>query len=76
MEIALVLGWYRIPLRTATKVVAVDWLAFYQPVSIGKEYQWRIVAAAPEVGHELTTRGELFKDQPDHPDAGHEYFSM
>ncbi|MGD2026535.1 MAG: hypothetical protein PVI99_01855 [Anaerolineales bacterium] len=29
MEIARVLGWYRIPLRTAPKVVAVDWLAFY-----------------------------------------------
>jgi hypothetical protein len=31
LEIARLLGWYRIPLRTAPKVVAVDYLAFYQP---------------------------------------------
>ncbi|NJN44676.1 MAG: hypothetical protein HC806_08140 [Anaerolineae bacterium] len=31
LEIARVLGWYRIPLRRAPKVVAVDYLAFYQP---------------------------------------------
>lgn len=76
MKIARVRGWYRIPLRTAPKVVAVDWLAFYQPVSFGKEHQWRIEEAAPVVGHELTTRGELFKDQQDHLRAGHEYFRM
>ena len=33
LEIARVLGWYRIPFRTAPKVVAVDYLAFYQPGS-------------------------------------------
>ena len=31
LEIARLLGWYRIPFRTAPKVVAVDYLAFYQP---------------------------------------------
>jgi hypothetical protein len=62
LEIARVLGWYRIPLRTAPKVVAVDWLAVYQPASFGKAHQWRIEAAAPVLGHELTTLSELFKD--------------
>ncbi len=76
MEIARVLGWYRIPLRSAPKVVAVDWLVFYQPASFGKEHQWRIETAAPVVGHELTNRVELFKDQRDHPRADHEYFRM
>ena len=33
LEIARVLGWYRIPLRSAPKVIAVDYLAFYQPAS-------------------------------------------
>jgi hypothetical protein len=33
LEIARLLGWYRIPLRTAPKVVAVDYLAFYQPAA-------------------------------------------
>ena len=31
LEIARLLGWYRIPFRTAPKVVAVDALAFYSP---------------------------------------------
>ncbi len=36
LEIARLLGWYRIPLRTAPKVVAVDALAFYQPGAFGE----------------------------------------
>ena len=31
LEIARLLGWYRIPFRSAPKVIAVDYLAFYQP---------------------------------------------
>ncbi len=76
LEIARVLGWYRIPLRTSPKVVAVDWLAFYQPGSFGKEHRWRVEAIAPVRGHELVTRAELFKDQPDHPRAREEYFKL
>jgi hypothetical protein len=76
LEIARVLGWYRIPLRTTPKVVAVDWLAFYQPSSFGKQHQWRVEWTAPVRGHELTTRAELFKDQPDHPRANQEYFKI
>jgi hypothetical protein len=60
LEIARLLGWYRIPLRTAPKVVAVDYLAFYQPSSFG----------------ELTTRGELLKDEADHPHAKEEYYKI
>lgn len=76
LEIARVLGWYRIPLRTSPKVVAVDWLAFYQPASFGKKHQWRIEWLAKVRGHELTTRAELFKDQVDHPRATQEYFKI
>jgi hypothetical protein len=36
MDIARLLGWYRIPLRTAPKVVAVDWLAFYSRPVLAK----------------------------------------
>ena len=36
LEIARLLGWYRIPLRTAPKVVTVDYLAFYQPSAFGE----------------------------------------
>lgn len=75
-EIARVLGWYRIPLRSSPKVVAVDWLAFYQPASFGKEHRWRVEWVAPVRGHELTTRAELFKDQLDHSRASQEYFKI
>lgn len=75
LEIARLLGWYRIPFRSAPKVVAVDYLAFYQPGSFG-ELGGRVEWAAPVRGHELTTRGELLRDQPDHPRAGEEYFKI
>jgi hypothetical protein len=75
LEIARVLGWYRIPLRTAPKVVAPDFLAFYQPASFG-DHKWRIELVAPVKGHELATRRELFKEEPHHPRALDEYFKM
>jgi len=75
MEIARLLGWYRIPLRTAPKVIAVDFLALYQPASFG-EHGARIEYAAPVRGHELTTRAELLRDEPEHPRAHEEYFKI
>ena len=75
IEIARLLGWYRIPLRTAPKVVAVDYLAFYQPSAFG-ERSGKIEYVAPVHGHELTTRGELLKDEADHPRAKEEYFKI
>ncbi|MBT3240425.1 MAG: hypothetical protein HON98_10560 [Chloroflexi bacterium] len=76
LEIARLLGWYRIPLRSSPKVVAVDWLAFYQPATFGEGHKWCVEHIAPVLGHELTTRGELFKDQLDHPSANEEYFKI
>ena len=75
LEIARLLGWYRIPLRTAPKVVAVDYLAFYQPSAFG-ERGGQIEYVAPVRGHELTTRGELLKDEADHPRAKEEYYKI
>jgi hypothetical protein len=75
LEIARVLGWYRIPLRSAPKVVAVDQIAFYQTGVFGSE-KWQIRYTAPVLGHELTTRQELLRDEPDHPHAKHEYYKM
>ena len=75
MDIARLLGWYRIPLRTAPKVVAVDYLAFYQPSAFG-ERGGQIEYISPVRGHELTTRGELLKDEADHPRAHEEYFKI
>jgi hypothetical protein len=75
LEIARLLGWYRIPLRTAPKVVAVDYLAFYQPSTFG-ERGGQIEFIAEVRGHELTTRGELLRDEKDHPRAHEEYFKI
>jgi hypothetical protein len=74
-EIARILGWFRIPLKTAPKTVSVDWLAFYQTARFGDE-KWSINYAAPVRGHELTTRAELLRTQPDHPRATEPYFKI
>jgi hypothetical protein len=75
LEIARLLGWYRIPLRTAPKVIAVDYLAFYQPSTFG-ERGGKIEFVAEVRGHELTTRGELLKDEANHPRAREEYYKI
>lgn len=75
LEIARLLGWYRIPLRSAPKVVAVDHLAFYQPSSFG-ERGGRVEFISEVRGHELTTRAELLRDEADHPRAKEEYYKI
>lgn len=75
LEIARLLGWYRIPLRTAPKVIAVDYLAFYQPASFGKR-GGQIEYVAEVRGHELVTRAELLRDEPHHPRAHEEYYKI
>jgi hypothetical protein len=75
LDIARLLGWYRIPLRTAPKVVAVDYLAFYQTGAFERE-KWQIQYIAPVHGHELTTRAELLRDEPNHPRAREEYYKL
>ena len=75
LEIARLLGWYRIPLRSAPKVISVDYLAFYQTGAFGDE-GGRIKFVAPVFGHELTTRAELLNEEVDHPRAGQEYYKI
>lgn len=76
LEIARLLGWYRIPLKNAPKVISVDYLAFYQPSSFGEAHRWKIEYISKMQGHELTTRAALFKDEPNHPRANEEYFKI
>jgi len=75
LEIARLLGWYRIPLKSAPKVIAVDYLAFYQTGAFGED-RWRIQYVAAVKGFELTTRAELLKDESQHPHAHHEYYKI
>ncbi len=76
LHIARMLGWYRIPLRFAPKIIDVDYLAFYQGSNFGEEHRWQIEYFAEYRGHELTTRGELLRDEADHPRAREEYYKV
>jgi hypothetical protein len=75
LEIVRLFGWYRIPLRTSPKVIAVDQLAFYQPGSFDPS-GGRIEFIAAVLGHELTTRTDLLMDESDHPRANEEYYKI
>jgi hypothetical protein len=63
LDIARVLGWYRIPVGTAPKTLRVDWLAFYQTAGFGEE-RWSVRQAAPVRGFELVRRADLLRDEP------------
>jgi hypothetical protein len=75
LEIARVLGWYRIPLARAPGTMRVDWLAFFQGAAFGEE-RWAVRYAAPVRGYELTTRGELLRDEADHPRRAEPYYRI
>jgi hypothetical protein len=75
LEIARVLGWYRIPYRSAPKTVQVDYITFYQPAQFGAE-KWQLSYYAAVRGHELVTRAELFRNQPEHPRSQEMYFKL
>jgi hypothetical protein len=76
LEIARMFGWYRIPFKSAPRLVAVDYLAFYQPGAFGKAHRWRIEYIAPVLGHELTTRQALLNEEIDHPRASEAYYKI
>ncbi len=75
-EIARMLGWYRIPLRFAPKIIDVDYFAFYQGANFGEVHRWQIEYYAEYRGHELTTRGELLREEAAHPRAKEEYYKV
>ena len=75
-DIARLFGWYRIPLKSAPKVISVDYLAFYQTKAFGEAARWQIAYVAQILGHELTRRRDLIRDEPDHPRAQEEYFKL
>jgi hypothetical protein len=75
LQVARMLGWYRIPIRTAPRILNVDYLAFYQPASF-LDRKWRVEYYAPVLGHELTTRLDLLRVERDHPRADEEYFKV
>ena len=76
LEIARVLGWYRIPFRFAPKIVQVDFIAFYQPAAFGKGHAHCVETFASVRGVELTTRREIIQKEPNHPRADEEYYKI
>jgi len=75
LQIARLLGWYRIPLQTAPKTVRVDWLAFYQTKAFGDE-RWSVRYFARVRGHELVTRAELLRDETENLRANEPYYKI
>lgn len=75
LEIARFLGWYRIPLRYAPKIIRVDALAFYQTSEFAEE-KWSIRYTARVRGVELVRRIDLLQDEPGHPRAMEEYYKF
>ncbi|MFW5713122.1 MAG: hypothetical protein ACOCYU_00440 [Brevefilum sp.] len=75
-DIARLFGWYRIPLKSAPKVISVDYLAFYQTKAFGEAKRWQISFVAEIQGHELVRQRDLIRDEPDHPRAQEEYFKI
>jgi hypothetical protein len=75
MELARFLGWYRIPLRHAPKVVRVDGLAFYLTADFGAE-RWSVRYAAKVRGVEMVRRIDLLQDEAGHPRAQEEYYKL
>lgn len=76
LEIARILGWYRIPLRMAPKVVAVDYLLFYQTGKFASGHDALIESFAEVKGVELTLRKDLIRNEPEHPRANEEYYKI
>lgn len=68
-------GWYRIPLARAPRLVAADYLAFYQTRVFGDE-AWAIHYYAPVRRYRITTRVELLPEEPDHPRAHERYYKI
>ena len=75
LEIARLLGWYRIPVKSAPKTLWVDWLAFYQTAAFD-EQKWSINFLTRVRGFELVRRYELLHHENDHPRTLDPYFKI
>ena len=74
-ELARCEGWYRLPERRATAGAFFEYVAFYF-TSAFAEYKWAIHYYARRLGHELVTRRQLLRDEPDHPRADDLYYKL
>lgn len=75
LEIARVLGWYRIPVQTAPKTVDVDWIAFYLTADFGED-RWAVRYISRVKGHELVQRRDLISNEAEHERADEPYIKV
>lgn len=68
-------GWYRIPQRHAPKGLYAEYVAFYFGQRFGVE-KWAVHYYCERLGHELTTRADLFPEQAGHPRADQLYYKV
>jgi hypothetical protein len=66
-------GWYRIPISTAPRQLAVACLAFYQSAAFGPE-RWSIRWVAPVLSLRVARRVELLPEEASHPRAQASYY--
>jgi hypothetical protein len=66
-------GWYRVPQRRAPRLLAAEYLAFYQTARFGAE-RWAVRYLAEVRRVTLALRRELLPDEPGHPRAGERYY--
>ena len=75
LEIARLLGWYRIPLQTAPRTLHVEWVAFYLTGAFGAEGH-AVRHLARVLGYELTPRSSLLLSETGNPRAEDPYFRL
>src|SRR5690606_37815876 len=73
LELAREQGWYRVPLRRAPRLLAAEYLAFYQTAAFGRE-RWAVRYLAPVRRITLATRRELLPDEAGHPRDAERYY--
>lgn len=74
-HIARDLGWYRIPVKSAPRLIHPRMLAFYQTKKFGDD-RWSIRWYAEVRKIERLTRRELLPKEPAHPRANDEYHCL
>lgn len=73
LERARTQGWYRIPISTAPRQLAVAYLAFYQSAAFGAE-RWSIRWIAPVLSLRVARRVDLLPEEASHPRAQASYY--
>ncbi len=67
--------WYRIPVRSAPRGLAADYIAFYQTAAFGTE-RWSVRCIAPIERVMVCSRRDLLPEEASHPRAAERYYRL